>query len=118
MKKLTLTFLTILFCLTSSVVWSKTVSDDDLVERNGLLFKKFKEVPFSGQVIAYSPVEPRRIGPCHYSYDYISKHFVPKGICWDVAIGDLCWEGKDSFWLPDLVAGGGFVQGPTIIRHV
>ena len=62
-KLLTLTFLTILFCLTSTVVWSETVSRDDLVERNGLYYKQltilqivqrpslyFSRVPFSGQV--------------------------------------------------------------------
>ena len=48
MKKTLITFFTILFCLTSSVVWS--VESIDLVEREGLLYKKFTDVPFTGEV--------------------------------------------------------------------
>jgi antitoxin component YwqK of YwqJK toxin-antitoxin module len=53
MRKLTLTFLTVLLCLTSSVVWSETVSMDDLVKREGVYYKKFADVPFTGLVENY-----------------------------------------------------------------
>ena len=50
MRKLTITFLTIVFCLTSSIAWSETVKPDDLVERNGIFYKKFTDKPYSGYV--------------------------------------------------------------------
>ena len=36
--------------LLSSPSWSETVSRDDLVERNDLFYKKFTDVPFTGEV--------------------------------------------------------------------
>ncbi len=48
MKTFIITFFTILFCLTSSVGWSVTL--DDLEERDGIYYKKFTEVPFTGKV--------------------------------------------------------------------
>ena len=39
---------TVLLCISASVVWSETW--DDLVERNGLYYKKFTDVPFTGKV--------------------------------------------------------------------
>ena len=48
MNKTLITFFTVLFCLTSSVSWSETI--DDLVERNGLYYKNFTDVPFTGKV--------------------------------------------------------------------
>ena len=50
MGKSTTIFLTVLFCLTSSVVWSETVEVEDLVKREGLYYKKSTSVPFSGKV--------------------------------------------------------------------
>tara|TARA_B110000116_G_scaffold272288_1_gene296345 strand:- start:1017 stop:1601 length:585 start_codon:yes stop_codon:yes gene_type:complete len=50
MKKLAITFLTILFCLTSSIAWSETLSPTDLVKRNGIHYKMFTNVPFTGSV--------------------------------------------------------------------
>ena len=47
MKKLLITFFTILFCLTSSVGWS--LEYKDLLERDGLFYKKFSDVPFTGK---------------------------------------------------------------------
>jgi hypothetical protein len=47
MNKLLITFLTTLFCLTSSIGWS--LEFKDLVERDGLLYKKFSDVPFTGK---------------------------------------------------------------------
>ena len=45
------TLITILFIsLLCSPSWSETVSMDDLVERGNLFYKKFTDVPFSGQV--------------------------------------------------------------------
>jgi len=48
MKNILITFFTILFCLTSSVGWSETI--DDLVKRDGLYYKKFSDVPFTGKI--------------------------------------------------------------------
>ena len=47
MKKLTLTLLTCLFILSPNVVLGETI--DDLVKREGLYYKKFSDVPFSGK---------------------------------------------------------------------
>ena len=47
MKNILITFFTVLFFMTSSVVWSETM--DDLVYRDGLYYKKFTEVPFTGK---------------------------------------------------------------------
>jgi len=47
MKKIPLTFFTIIFCLTSSVGWS--LEYKDLVERDGVYYKKFSDVPFTGK---------------------------------------------------------------------
>ena len=48
MNKLLITFLTILLCLTSSVGWTLTI--DDLVKRNGIYYKGFTDVPFTGKI--------------------------------------------------------------------
>ncbi len=48
MKKLTLTLLTCLIFLSPNVVLSETI--DDLVERDGIFYKKFSQVPFTGKV--------------------------------------------------------------------
>ncbi len=48
MRKTLITFFTIIFCLTSSAVWSKTL--DDLIYRDKIYYKKFTEVIFSGEV--------------------------------------------------------------------
>ena len=50
MKKVTITFLTIVLCLTSSIVSSETIKESDLVVRNGILYKKFTNIPFTGSV--------------------------------------------------------------------
>ena len=48
MKTLT-TLITILFIsLLCSPSWSETVSMDDLVEEDGIFYKKLKSVPFTG----------------------------------------------------------------------
>ena len=45
------TLLAILFVsLLSSPSWSEGISFDDLVERDGLTYKKFTNVPFTGDV--------------------------------------------------------------------
>ena len=48
MNKTLITFFTVLFCLTSSVGWS--LEFKDLVYRDGLYYKKFTEVPFTGKI--------------------------------------------------------------------
>ena len=50
------TLLTILFIsLLSSPSWSDTLTMDDLTERNGVYYKKFTSVPFSGLVVQDCP---------------------------------------------------------------
>jgi len=46
--------LSIMFCLISSVSWGETVSWADLVKNpgDGLVYKKFRDVPFTGVVMA------------------------------------------------------------------
>ena len=46
MKTFIITFFTVLFCLTSSVGWS--LEYKDLVYRDGIYYKKFSDVPFTG----------------------------------------------------------------------
>jgi hypothetical protein len=52
MKKLSLTLLTCLIFLSPNMVLSETMND--LVERDGLYYKKFTEVPFTGKIIGRS----------------------------------------------------------------
>jgi hypothetical protein len=52
MKKLTLSILTCLIFLTPNMVMSETM--DDLVGREGLYYKKFTEVPFTGKITGKS----------------------------------------------------------------
>ena len=47
-------YLLIIFLLLSpSVVWSEDISIDDLVQRDGLMYEKFKDVPFTGEVTGF-----------------------------------------------------------------
>ena len=39
---------TVLLCLSASVVWSETI--DDIRWRDGIAYKKFTDIPFSGKV--------------------------------------------------------------------
>ena len=48
MEKLTSIILILLLSLLSSPSWSVTF--DDLVYRNGLIYKKFSDVPFTGKI--------------------------------------------------------------------
>ena len=50
MKKLTSIILILFLSLLSSPSWSETLTIDDLVERNDLYFKKFTNVPYTGEV--------------------------------------------------------------------
>ena len=52
MKKLTVTLLTCLFVLSPDVVFGETL--DDLLKREGVYYKKFTDVPFSGTVTGRS----------------------------------------------------------------
>ena len=49
MKKLTSIILILFLSFLSSSSWSKTLTIDDLVERNDLYYKKFSDVPFTGK---------------------------------------------------------------------
>ena len=48
MNKKLITFFTILFCLTSLFVRSETM--DELVERDGIYYKRFSDIPFTGKI--------------------------------------------------------------------
>ena len=48
MNKTLITFFTVLFCMISSVGWS--LEYKDLVKRDGVYYKKFSDVPFTGKV--------------------------------------------------------------------
>ena len=50
MKKLTSIILILFFSLLSSPSWSENLSIDDLVERDGIYYKKFTDVPFTGEI--------------------------------------------------------------------
>ena len=50
MKQLTSIILILFLSLLSSPSWSETLTMDDLVERNDLYYKKFTNVPFSGEI--------------------------------------------------------------------
>ena len=39
---------TVLLCLSASLVWSETIKD--LVKRNGVFYKKFTDLPFNGKI--------------------------------------------------------------------
>ena len=58
MNKILITFFTVLFCLTSSIGWS--VKLYELVERDGIYYKKFSDIPFTGKI------ESRKIGTGNY----------------------------------------------------
>ena len=58
MKKILITFFIVLFCLNSSVSWS--VKLYELVERDGIYYKKFSDIPFTGKI------ESRKIGTGNY----------------------------------------------------
>jgi len=52
MKNSLTTLVMILFVslLAAAPSWSEEISMDDLVERDGLLYKKFTDVPFTGEI--------------------------------------------------------------------
>ena len=50
MKPLFLSLLSIVYLLTASVVLGETIDRRRLVERNGLVYKSFSPVPYSGNV--------------------------------------------------------------------
>ena len=51
MKTALTTLVTIFFVFLSSPSWSEGTSIEDLVKRDGLAFKKFTDVPFTGEVV-------------------------------------------------------------------
>tara|TARA_B100001057_G_C22132936_1_gene675226 strand:+ start:101 stop:505 length:405 start_codon:yes stop_codon:yes gene_type:complete len=50
MKTLTIFISILVITLLSSPTWSETLTIDDLVERDGLVYKKFTNVPFTGEI--------------------------------------------------------------------
>ncbi len=66
MKPLFLSFLTIIFLLNASVVWGETVDRRKLVVRNGIVYKNFSDVPYTGKVTGWwagKIVNGHQIGP-------------------------------------------------------
>ena len=55
MNKITSIILILFLSLLSSPSWSETLTMDDLVERDGLYYKKFTDVPFIGEVTGNIP---------------------------------------------------------------
>ena len=49
-KKLPSIILFLFLSLLSSPCWSENFTMDDLVERDGLYYKKFTDVPFTGKI--------------------------------------------------------------------
>ena len=85
MKKLTVTLLTCLFVLSPDVVLSETI--DDLVERGGLHYKKFTDVPFSGEVTGKQQGKFKdgvKEGP--WAYYWESGQLSDKGTLRDVVV--------------------------------
>ena len=82
--KLIITFISILFItLLSSPSWSDTLSVNELVWRDGLLYKKFSNEPFTGDIRGKSNgtiKDGKRIGPWEDYHNngqlHISKNFV------------------------------------------
>ena len=68
MKKLTSIILILFLSLLSSPSWSETLTMDDLVERNDLYYKKFTDVPFTGEVINIDNL---------YQFEIIDAHTIP-----------------------------------------
>ena len=54
MKKLTSLITALFISFTVSAGWSETIAMDDLVKRNSLLYKKFTDIPFTGEVSGMS----------------------------------------------------------------
>ena len=50
MKKLTSIILILFLSFLSSPSWSENLTIDDLVERDGLYYKRFTDVPFTGVI--------------------------------------------------------------------
>ena len=70
MRKLSLTLLTCLLILSPTVVMSETLND--LVVRDGLVYKKFSDVPFTGKTTGKTQgtfKNGKKDGPWVYYYD-------------------------------------------------
>ena len=68
MKKLFLTLFLLIFCTPS---WSEILTMDNLVERNNLFYKKFTNVPFTGEV---SGIENGNIKNGRKNGEWVSYH--------------------------------------------
>ena len=72
MKKLTSIILILFLSLLSSLSWSETLTIDDLVQRDGLFYKKFTNVPFTGKVTGKeqgSIIDGKKEGEWFYYWD-------------------------------------------------
>ena len=98
MRILTITFLTIVFCLTSSIVWSETVKPTDLVYRNGIYYKKFTDKPYSGFVkgtdeLGYFLKGTYKDGKLHGDYEeYLSNCQLERKLTYKNGKLDGVWE--------------------------
>ena len=50
MKKITSIIIILFLSFLSPPSWSETLTIDDLVQRDGLIFKKFTDIPFTGKI--------------------------------------------------------------------
>ena len=87
MKKLTIIFLTILVCFTPRIALSNAVSADALVERNGIMYIKASNKPFTGSMITMDDsrfthvgtfVDGKKDGP--YKVYHANGRIMQKGI--------------------------------------
>ena len=73
MKTLNSIIIVLFVSLLSSPSWSETLTMDDLVERNGLYYKKFTNTPFTGEVSGIQSggfKNGKRIGEWLYYYEH------------------------------------------------
>ena len=72
MKKLTSIILILFLSLLSSPSMSETLTMDDLVERDGLYYKKFTDIPFTGETTGKgegSFKDGKRVGKWVFYFD-------------------------------------------------
>jgi len=96
MRNTSLTLLTCLIFLSPSVVMGETF--DDLVQRNGLIYKKFTDVPFTGKVtgsLQGSIKNGREEGA--WAYYFSNGHLSAKGNYKSGKLeGPWVWYNKDG----------------------
>ena len=92
--------ITILLCLSASLVWSETM--DDLVMRDNLYYKKFTDVPFTGKVTGNGSSEWRKSFISKGSFKNGKKNglwirYYDNGQLWDK--GTYINGKKEGYWI-------------------